>query len=165
MIVDDAVAFIGSANLNHRSMTNDTELHVGVLDATTFEIAMGGPPARVCKFAHEYRRKLWAEHLRVSDDAVRDPIATIETMWTAASGGRVQHHVVQIPALDTSYIAKVVTNLLMSGLALPPLVIAGLPPLALGSAAVEAGVAAILNAAPQPIIQWLEGLLNPRLVC
>jgi len=164
MIVDDAIAFIGSANLNHRSMSNDSELQVAVLDAKTLPVPMAGQFKPGCWFAHEYRRRLWAEHLRVPDAAVVDPILAITTLWANAAGGRVQHHNVQTPGLDVTYIAKFLTTLLMSGLPFNALPIV-LPPPVLGAPAVQSAIEAVLASTPAAIIQWLEDFLNPRLTC
>ncbi len=61
MIVDDVYALIGSANMNVRSMENDSELAVAVLDSET-EVD-GGLGVPVCKFARDFRIALWQEHL------------------------------------------------------------------------------------------------------
>jgi phosphatidylserine/phosphatidylglycerophosphate/cardiolipin synthase-like enzyme len=55
MIVDDEFTLIGSANLNQRSMTHDSEVAVGILDAGN-------------NFAKELRMRLWSEHLEVAAD-------------------------------------------------------------------------------------------------
>jgi phosphatidylserine/phosphatidylglycerophosphate/cardiolipin synthase-like enzyme len=162
MIIDDAVAFIGSANLNHRSMTNDTELHIGVVDSATLSVPFNGrfPLEVVGKFAHEYRRRLWAEHLQVPEIATIDPIATINTLWAVAPtpGGRAVPHVVGADALDVQHLAELIVSLFLENPNLPP--IPSLPP---GMSVAD--VAAALVASRGPIIQWLEDVLNPRLVC
>ena len=86
LIIDDEYAAIGSANLNRRSMTYDSELGVAVV--STGEKANG--------FAADLRRRLWSEHLGVSVDgeALADPVEAA-SLWDArarAPGGRVQHH-------------------------------------------------------------------------
>jgi phosphatidylserine/phosphatidylglycerophosphate/cardiolipin synthase-like enzyme len=166
MIVDDAIAFIGSANVNDRSMTNDTELHVGVVDSEHLEVPVGGVFTPVCKFAHEYRCRLWSEHLRVPTLAAVDPIATIHTLWTTApgSGGRVYPHTIAKMPLDIKHISEVITNLVLSGL---PSTALGIPGVLLsgGAPAIRAAVVAALVSAPTAVIRGLEDLLNPHLVC
>lgn len=55
MIVDDEFALLGSANIGNRSMTFDSEIHLGITskDGT---------------FAKELRSALWKEHLQLTDD-------------------------------------------------------------------------------------------------
>jgi phosphatidylserine/phosphatidylglycerophosphate/cardiolipin synthase-like enzyme len=166
MIVDDAIAFIGSANLNDRSMTNDTELHLGIVDAAQVTIPFGGAFTTVARFAHEYRCRLWSEHLRVPAGAVVDPLATITSLWAAApgAGGRAHPHVVKKSPLDIQHLSEVITNLYLSGLPLTALGIPGVP-LSAGAPAIRAAVAAALTTAPSAVIAALEDLLNPHLVC
>ncbi len=142
MIVDDAVTFIGSANLNHRSMTNDTEIHVGIVDSSQLTIPMGGQFTTVCKFAHEYRCRLWAEHLNVPAALVIDPILTINTLWATAPipGGRAYPHVVNVSHLDNAHISEIIASLGRTGI-----VVSGLD--------------------PSTISKWFENVLNPRLIC
>ncbi len=78
MIVDDCYATIGSMNINKRSATTDSELGVAVVDEDTLTGAMDGEKVTVCRFAHELRVKLWAEHLRVPNHLLRDPIAALQ---------------------------------------------------------------------------------------
>ncbi|WP_213954471.1 phospholipase D-like domain-containing protein [Variovorax sp. dw_954] len=66
LIVDDAVAIVGSANINDRSLTGngDTEIAAVVVDNDGIEVKdLGGAhtvPTR--KFARELRRSLWEKH-------------------------------------------------------------------------------------------------------
>ena len=70
-IVDDAWLTIGSANLNEHSLFNDTEMNIVLHD-----------PA----IARATRRRLWAEHLELTDDELPvDPIATIDDLWKPIS--------------------------------------------------------------------------------
>jgi len=55
MIVDDIWAYVGTANLNHRSFAGDTEIGALVIDG---EVKFGRR-----KFALELRKALWEEHL------------------------------------------------------------------------------------------------------
>jgi phosphatidylserine/phosphatidylglycerophosphate/cardiolipin synthase-like enzyme len=78
MIVDDVWVEIGSMNCNRRSMTHDMEAAIAVVDSETQEVEWGDNKAKymVCKFAHELRLRLWAEHLGMSsteDSAIQDP--------------------------------------------------------------------------------------------
>lgn len=69
-VIDDEWYSIGSGNLNRRGLATDSEMNVQVAD-----------PAG----ARDLRLRLWAEHLRlpVRDLVGRDPIATIDSLWTA----------------------------------------------------------------------------------
>lgn len=67
LIVDDAVAIVGSANINDRSLTGngDTEIAAVVVDDEGVELRdLGSPQFKVVtrKFARELRRSLWEKH-------------------------------------------------------------------------------------------------------
>lgn len=66
LIVDDAVAIIGSANTNDRSLTGngDTEIAAVVVDTKEVELRDLGSPYKVQtrKFARELRMQLWRKH-------------------------------------------------------------------------------------------------------
>jgi phospholipase D1/2 len=67
MIVDDAVAIIGSANTNDRSLTGngDTEIAAVIVDTEDVELRDLGSPTRKVqtrKFARELRQQLWRKH-------------------------------------------------------------------------------------------------------
>lgn len=169
MIVDDAVAFIGSANFNHRSMTNDTELQLAIVDSVTVDVPFGGPDNNlqpVGRFVHDYRSRLWAEHLQVAPILVTDPIVTFNTLWASAPlpGGRAHPHGLGVAAPDTGFIAQFIANLLIDGNALPPLPFL-LPPIAVGKDALAAAIQAALPVVIPAVMTWLELLLNPRLDC
>lgn len=75
MIIDDIYAAIGSANMNSRSFTTDTELHIAVLDAETKSATINGETVTICHFAKKLRTSLWMEHLGIADiDLIDDPI-------------------------------------------------------------------------------------------
>jgi phosphatidylserine/phosphatidylglycerophosphate/cardiolipin synthase-like enzyme len=81
MLVDDCYAVIGSANMNFRSQTSDSELSIAVVDDETRSSTMNGVPVQVCRFAAELRIALWAEHLGITDKQVlADPIEALE-LW------------------------------------------------------------------------------------
>ena len=67
-IVDDRWLTVGSANLNAHSLMNDTEMNVVTDDAA---------------LARDTRERLWAEHLELSLDDVRerDPRALVDEHW------------------------------------------------------------------------------------
>lgn len=76
-VIDDVWAAVGSANLNRRSWTHDSELTVAVLDAQKDDRhpddpAGTGDSAR--RFARELRLKLLREHLERSEDDDADLI-------------------------------------------------------------------------------------------
>lgn len=67
LIVDDAVAIVGSANINDRSLTGngDTEIAAVVVDTEGVELRDLGSPTMTVqtrKFARELRRQLWEKH-------------------------------------------------------------------------------------------------------
>ncbi len=67
LIVDDRYVCVGSGNVNWRSLTTDTELNIGVVDATLVESQLNDTAVPVSKFARDLRLKLWAEHLGMSE--------------------------------------------------------------------------------------------------
>jgi len=86
MIVDDIWAQIGSANVNRRSMTHDSEIGVAVID--------GAVENGRRKYARDLRKRLWAEHLGVSTSTVDDPLSSIG-LWAkmaAAKGGQIENY-------------------------------------------------------------------------
>lgn len=99
MIVDDCFAAIGSANVNRRSHTNDSELHLAIVDDDTVQSTMDGQSVTVCRFAKQLRLALWMEHLGlVSPNLIEDPIAGLLWWpdWTLSTPGSPshRHHVV-----------------------------------------------------------------------
>jgi phosphatidylserine/phosphatidylglycerophosphate/cardiolipin synthase-like enzyme len=89
-MVDDVWAMVGSANLNRRSWTHDSEVACGVLDERRdprppTDPGGLGDGARV--FARELRLRLWREHLgraEGDDEDLLDPVAGFEA-WRAAA--------------------------------------------------------------------------------
>jgi phospholipase D1/2 len=86
LIVDDAVAIIGSANINDRSLNGDgdTELAAVVVDDAEAGMNDVGQGIRVItrKFAKELRTRIWKKHLGMSVDQ-----ATTGVQKQAASPG------------------------------------------------------------------------------
>lgn len=68
MVFDDQYAIIGSANNNRRSLTNDSEIGVGVYDESTNSQAS-------YTFAHRLRISLWAEHLNMNTPSAHAQLA------------------------------------------------------------------------------------------
>ena len=82
-IVDDGWLTIGSANLNEHSLFNDTEMNVVLHDP--------GVTTRT-------RRRLWAEHLELSDEELPDdPIAAIEDLWKPISKEQLERRLAGLP--------------------------------------------------------------------
>ncbi len=91
MVVDDVWAIAGSANLNRRSWTHDSEIACAVLDQTLddrepVDPAGLGDGARV--FARDLRLQLWHEHLGDALTEVGrllDPVQGFDALAKAAS--------------------------------------------------------------------------------
>ncbi|MGE0203112.1 MAG: phosphatidylserine/phosphatidylglycerophosphate/cardiolipin synthase family protein [Hyphomicrobiaceae bacterium] len=165
LIVDDCYASIGSANFNARSLTNDTELQIGVVDETLVETAIDGAPLKVCRFAHELRCALWAEHLEQPVEAVRDPIAALRELWgkaPIAPSRRAHRHDASLSIFNLDPIAEYVTTLITERMAHLPLV--PLPPGVNERSVVKLAVDAMLRG-PQAalLMKAVEELLNPDL--
>ena len=69
-VIDDTWAAVGSANLNRRSWTHDSELSVAVVHPG---------------FARELRLQLSREHLETDDDATLEPDVAFDSFATSAS--------------------------------------------------------------------------------
>jgi phosphatidylserine/phosphatidylglycerophosphate/cardiolipin synthase-like enzyme len=90
VVIDDVWAMVGSANLNRRSWTHDSEVACAVVDERTdlrepADPAGLGDLARV--FARQLRLRLWREHLGrdQDDDAdLLDPVGGFQ-VWQAAA--------------------------------------------------------------------------------
>lgn len=113
-VVDDVWAAVGSANLNRRSWTHDSELTAAVLDHTAddrepSDVTGHGEPAR--RFARDLRLRLWREHLgrgdEEDDEDILDPVRGAKVLsrsadaldaWHAGGragprpGGRLRRH-------------------------------------------------------------------------
>jgi phosphatidylserine/phosphatidylglycerophosphate/cardiolipin synthase-like enzyme len=95
-IVDDRWLTIGSANLNEHSLFNDTELNLVVCDE---------------QLARTTRERLWAEHLELPVDEVRerDPVELIDERWFPVAeeqldrrnrGEPLAHRLVRLPGVS-----------------------------------------------------------------
>jgi hypothetical protein len=70
MIVDDQLVICGSANINDRSMrgTRDSEICAIIEDRNYVDSLMNGKPYKAGSFAFNLRRKLWQQHLGLTDE-------------------------------------------------------------------------------------------------
>jgi phosphatidylserine/phosphatidylglycerophosphate/cardiolipin synthase-like enzyme len=90
VVIDDVWAMVGSANLNRRSWTHDSEVACAVLDQLPdlrepTDPAGLGDRARV--FARQLRLRLWREHLgrgQDDDSDLLDPIGGFQ-VWQATA--------------------------------------------------------------------------------
>ncbi|XP_022156371.1 phospholipase D zeta 2-like isoform X2 [Momordica charantia] len=92
MIIDDCITFIGSSNINDRSLlgSRDSEIGVFIEDKEFVDSSMNGKPWKAGKFAHSLRCSLWCEHLGLRLEEVSqisDPIAeaTYKDIWLATA--------------------------------------------------------------------------------
>jgi len=75
-IIDDTWALVGSANVNQRSLTHDSELSCAVLDSA---------PAGA-GFARSLREQLWSEHLGLASDAPElSDLGRAPEVWSRAA--------------------------------------------------------------------------------
>jgi phosphatidylserine/phosphatidylglycerophosphate/cardiolipin synthase-like enzyme len=81
LIVDDEFVLLGSANVNQKSMTHDSEVDIGVVDADG-------------QFAKAFRVAAWAEHLAVRPNDVDDVNAGYALMVKAARRRQATGHVI-----------------------------------------------------------------------
>nr|KYP74381.1 Phospholipase D p1 [Cajanus cajan] len=102
MIIDDRVAFIGSSNINDRSLLGLRDSEIGVLieDKEYVESLMNGKPWKAGKFSYSLRCSLWSEHLGLRTgeiSKISDPVAntTYKDLWsaTAKENTRIYHEV------------------------------------------------------------------------
>ncbi|CAM8888686.1 unnamed protein product [Rhodiola kirilowii] len=102
MIIDDRTTFIGSSNINDRSLLGSRDSEIGVIieDKEFLESTMNGEPWTAGKFTHSLRVSLWAEHLGLSKretSQIYDPIAdaTYRDSWlaTAKANAAIYHEV------------------------------------------------------------------------
>jgi phosphatidylserine/phosphatidylglycerophosphate/cardiolipin synthase-like enzyme len=93
VVIDDVWAMVGSANLNRRSWTHDSEVACAVLDQERDPrppVDPGGLGDGARVFARQLRLRLWREHLGLGDDAddtrLLDPVVGFEA-WAASAAG------------------------------------------------------------------------------
>jgi phosphatidylserine/phosphatidylglycerophosphate/cardiolipin synthase-like enzyme len=91
IVIDDVWAMVGSANLNRRSWTHDSEVACAVLDQERDPrppVDPGGLGDGARVFARGLRLRLWREHLRLGPDGgegrLVDPVAGFE-LWRATA--------------------------------------------------------------------------------
>jgi phosphatidylserine/phosphatidylglycerophosphate/cardiolipin synthase-like enzyme len=80
---DDEYAIIGSANVNRRGYTHDSEVDAGVV---------GAGDGLGLRFAHRLRVELWATHLNVAQRDVLDGVASAGLWLRPTGSGRVERH-------------------------------------------------------------------------
>ncbi|CAN1354944.1 Phospholipase D zeta 2 [Linum perenne] len=92
MIIDDRSSFIGSSNINDRSLLGSRDSEIGVLieDKEFVESSMAGEPWKAGKLSYSLRCSLWSEHLGLNSnevDKIRDPVAdaTYKDLWLATA--------------------------------------------------------------------------------
>jgi len=99
MIVDDRWLTVGSANLNEHSLFNDSEVNVVVQDE---------------ELARDTRPRLWAEHLEVAMDEIRDesPAETFDRRWEPIADEQLErlrgddhltHRLVKLPGVSVKH--------------------------------------------------------------
>ncbi len=91
MIIDDRFVTIGSANMNDRSMTCDTEIAIAIYDNNLlYNKAMKSSTTfQKNKFAFELRKKIWKHHLGSDID---NPLDKIDNK--IQSNGLIQKHII-----------------------------------------------------------------------
>ncbi|TYJ96493.1 phospholipase D zeta 2-like [Cucumis melo var. makuwa] len=92
MIIDDCITFIGSSNINDRSLLGSRDSEIGVIieDKEFVVSSMNGKPWKAGKFAHSLRCSLWCEHLGLhlgEVSQILDPVveATYKDLWLATA--------------------------------------------------------------------------------
>jgi hypothetical protein len=168
MIVDDQYVAAGSANLNFRSHTTDSELHLGVFDTDLADGTMGGAPHRVGVSVRDLRAQIWGEHLNEDPALHQDPLAGLARM--PPPGGQTGHLVsfpvpAQVPAVDWRETVRELLRTIQhmeNWQLLAPVV---LGPLSLPLTLVpDMDLGVLADAIPNPE-SFLRNLLNPHTVC
>jgi phosphatidylserine/phosphatidylglycerophosphate/cardiolipin synthase-like enzyme len=103
IIIDDRYVAVGSANVDQRSMSLDTELHIAVVDGDTQNVIWtitykkddkDEDEYTISKFAKKLREDLWREHLGLAPDHLLndDPVATLYSEFPTSPRKRDQKH-------------------------------------------------------------------------
>lgn len=165
MIIDDCFVSIGSANFNARSLINDTEIQASIVDAEPATVPFAGASQTVSRFAYDLRRELWAEHLETARDAVADPIAAFDQLWSQAPispSRRAVPHVVKHGLINIDAMAEYITTLVEKRLAHVPHL--SLPPGVSDRSAIKLAVdTAIRGPFAAGFLKFMEEMLNPDL--
>jgi hypothetical protein len=105
LLVDDTLAFIGSSNINDRSMLaeTDSEIAVAVCGGELVSTYMNGREFLVSKFVHSLRMRLWQEHLGLLHDGsvdVSDPVAdaAFSVVWRGRAARNTLFYEAHFPA-------------------------------------------------------------------
>ena len=94
MIIDDRYAVIGSANINSRSFTTDSEIGVAIVDSKEVKSEVNDDQDKCGMFPREYRKALWSEHLGIpSPDKAINQDGT-PALFPQRNGQQI-HHVIQ----------------------------------------------------------------------
>ncbi|KAG7030138.1 Phospholipase D zeta 1, partial [Cucurbita argyrosperma subsp. argyrosperma] len=103
MIIDDCITFIGSSNINDRSLLGSRDSEIGVIieDKEFVDSYMNGKPWKAGKFAHSLRCSLWCEHLGLhlgEVSQILDPIveATYKDLWIATAKCKLDHNTLDL---------------------------------------------------------------------
>jgi phospholipase D1/2 len=113
LIVDDAVAIIGSANSNDRSLTGngDTEIAAVIVDTEGVELRDLGSPTRKVqtrKFARELRQQLWRKHFGFMVESVnKDNTSYFSSTDRARRAGKVVPAFLEHPPRRTTTVAAI----------------------------------------------------------
>lgn len=113
MIVDDALAVIGSANLSRRSHTTDSELALAVVDGDLVPGRVDGRRVEVPRFARDLRLALWGEHLGLDPATLDDPIQALAAWPSLEKPAQVHHaalHHTSFPRLRVPRIVPALMN-------------------------------------------------------
>ena len=108
LLIDDRYVAIGSANLNKRSMTSDSELQIAVVDDETVDGGLnlqggGTSHVSVCRFAQDLRRRLWSEHLGIDSPVSVTAALALWPTWQANSNTQMHHVKVLTPEQGAMY--------------------------------------------------------------
>lgn len=172
MIFDDLFALVGSANLNHRSHTNDTEMQLGIFDRRIRTVNINGVPSEVGNSIHDTRTEIWSEHLGVPEEAVSDALKGLSewpqpgsskgnVVAAATSGGTTTNIDLERVKADVVQLLEVLRQDPRFTFLAPVILGPVLGPLMSASVA---GSIAVVQAMPDPLA-FAKQFLNPQLIC